>query len=157
MDGRWFALGVVVLAAGARRARPGSRLRTLVDPMPIWQFEEPKESDYFEDNEDGWADAKWAVTEDYKNVLGKVGLVYSIGGYIDEDSVDFDFKTPIRVRVTETHRDTLLNERDDGFIDPSWYVDLIDPLPAVDQHGTKTKGLRSTHIYGRSVRVKSRS
>jgi hypothetical protein len=122
--------------------------------LPLWQWEDPTEVDAFPATPDGWADAKGVVLDEYADALGKEGLVLTLSGYVGGNFVELYFDPPIRVRVTATDRNSILNDRD-GFIDPQWNVEVIGALPPTDKTGESTVGLSldSVWINGKSVRV----
>jgi hypothetical protein len=140
--------------AHAREARQGSRATVREGrsrSLPVFWWDEPTEADTFPADPDGWADAKGVVLDEYQLYLGKIGLTYSLSGYINEsDSVNLDnLDPPVRVRVLPTDRASLLHEND-GYIDPYWNVEVLDPVYVGER---LLKGLRSTWIYGKSVLV----
>ena len=82
------------------------------------------------------------VRADYEAVRGKVFLATYVHGYRDGngDSIDGQLSHPATVRVVESND---LARWMDGFIDPLWSVELVEPHPELS-------GAHGLYVYGTS-------
>ena len=83
------------------------------------------------------------IMAQYHDVLGKVVLVFDVGGHVDEDSEFVECEPPLVARVVETRRDRLLRWMDDKSCDPCFDLEILEPHPDLPD------GLTSPWAYGR--------
>lgn len=85
------------------------------------------------------AECEAKATEEYRMHQGKILLVRRLDGYTEkDDSTTLTFDPPIRVRVLTTRDEDILRWMD-GWLDPVWDVEPLDPV-----------SIRSCWIYGTS-------
>lgn len=86
------------------------------------------------------------VLRDFNEIKGCILLVHQLTGYQDDHSIDFDLRTPAKVRVTATPQSDLFHQIDD-WVDPYWNLELVEPHPELE-------GIRSLWMFGHSYSVK---
>lgn len=88
------------------------------------------------------------IKADYEDVIGRLILVSRPTGYVDENSIIFDLKTPALVRVVKTSNDDLFHQADKDWIDPYWNIELLEPHQEL-------KEARSLWMYGTSYNIRT--
>lgn len=83
---------------------------------------------------------------DYRAVLGQCLYVNELIGYVGDDSKDFDFISPVLVKVIETSEDDIVRWMDD-WLDPIWNIEIVSAPQELP------KNLGSTWIHGKSYNL----
>lgn len=88
------------------------------------------------------------IKEDYAAMLGRPILVSEFSGYRDAGSVDFNLDPPALVQVTQTPEQDLFHYAGDGWIDPYWDLELLEPHEGLEN-------VRGLWMFGTSYNLKT--
>ena len=84
--------------------------------------------------------------QDHAQALGRVLLAKVVSGYRDDECIDVICDPPARLRVAATPRLDLHHWTCDGWLDPYWNVELVEPHPAL-------AGMTSLWTFGPSYNI----